>query len=161
MSSCARVMFIAVALVSGTLSSAAPASATPGPVLDAAASIEPSAVPIEPMAVALGKIAGNYSGSVVVTGVHTRPVKVTLKQAANGTLTGTATSTQDTRIKITVTGKVTSATAFTFKLSGGTHGGGVIAGSGTGTIKGKTLAVKVTFVQGTRKIPGTLSLKKI
>ena len=113
----------------------------------------------QPLAVTLAKIAGTYTGSVVVTGVHTRPVKVVLKEAANGTLSGTLTTPQDASIKVKVTGKVKNATTFTITLTGN-HSGGSINGTGTGTIKGKTLTIKMNFVQGGSIFPGKLTLKR-
>jgi len=149
------------ALESRSLLSAAPVSLAPGLVMDTGAVIQPLAMMVHPLVVTLAKIAGNYGGTVAVTGVHSRPVKVTLKQAANGTLSGTLTSPQDASIKVKITGKVTSKTAFTFKLSNGSHAGGAIAGSGTGTVKGKTLSITMTFVQGGQSGPGKLTLKLV
>jgi hypothetical protein len=154
-------MFEMDALESRTLlSAAAPVSLAPGMVMSAGAVVQPLAATVAPLAVTLAKIAGKYSGAVTVTGVHSQPVTVTLKEAANGKLTGTLTTPQDPSIKVKITGKVTSKKAFTITLVGG-HRGGAINGTGTGTIKGTTLTIKMTFVQGGQNFPGKLTLKKV
>jgi hypothetical protein len=146
------------ALEPRTLLSVAAVNAAPSLSMDIGAVVQPLAA-FHPLAVVLGKIAGTYTGSILVSGIHTQPVKVVLKEAKNGTLSGTLTTPNDPSIKVRVTGKVTSRTKFTIKLLGG-HRGGSINGSGTGTIRGKTLTAKMTFVQGGRSFPGTLSLKR-
>jgi hypothetical protein len=149
------------ALESRTLLSAAPVSLATPPHANAGATVMPLGASLAPLATTLANIAGKYSGSVTVTGVHTQPVKVTLKQGSNGKLTGTLTTPQDPSIKVKITGKVTSRKAFSFTLSNGTHPGGAIAGSGTGAIKGTSLTIKMNFVQGGTSTPGRITLKKL
>ncbi len=148
------------ALEARSLLSAVPIEVAPLFQANVEAVVQPLTARVSPLAKALAKIAGNYTGTVAVTGVHTRPVNVTLKETSKGALTGTLTSPQDSSIKVKITGKVTSTKAFTFTLSNGSHPGGAIAGSGTGSIKGKKLTIKMNFVQGSTSTPGTLTLSK-
>lgn len=149
------------AMESRTLLSAAPVYLAPPREMDAGAVVQPVSVLASPLVKALAKIAGKYSGTVVVTGVHTRPVNVTLKESASGKLSGTLTSPQDDSIKVKISGKVTSTKKFSFTLSNGSHAGGAIAGSGTGSVKGTTLSITMTFVQGGQNIPGKLTLRRL
>ena len=141
-------------LESRSLLSAAPVHAA------AALHADPQAV-IQTLATKLPKINGNYSGSIIVNGVHTRGITLSItKQTAKGAFSGVLTSTQDASIKVTVTGTVTGAKTFTIKLKG-THSGGPINATGTGTIAKGKLSSPLTFTQGSSGFSGSISVKKV
>jgi len=126
----------------------------------AALHVDPQAI-VQPLATKLPKITGNYSGSLVVNGVHTRGITLSItKQTAKGVFSGVLTSTQNASIKVTVTGTVTGAKTFTIKLKG-THSGGPINATGAGTIAKGKLSSPLKFTQGSSIFSGSISLKKV
>lgn len=135
------------------------APATPGGLHNAAAVLSPLA------SAALRNVVGAYNGSMAVTGVHTQTVKVTIsKQTAAGVITGTLTSTLNPAVKLAITGKVLPGNKIRMTLvGGGTHGGGAIAGTGTGTIavSGRHITLNLSF-KFTKPFndTGTLILRK-
>lgn len=84
---------------------------------------------------ALTNLLGSYSGTLAVSGVHTRAVKASItSQAAEGSFQGTVTDASRTTTVANISGKIAADNTMTMTMSGGgSHPGGTIAGTGTGT----------------------------
>ena len=150
-------------------SEVAVSSANSGPSSDPSAIVTAAATrhvgvfaTVGSLAKGLVNVVGSYTGAIVIPGVaHNRAVNVSItRQSKTGSFKGVLIPTADTTIHVAVSGTVSAGGKFTIKLVG-THSGGSINGTGTGTI-GKTggLVAKVTFVQSGQKFPGTLKLAK-
>jgi hypothetical protein len=124
---------------------------------------EPSlAFTIAPLA-KVAKLIGTWKGSINVVGVHSQPVTLVINaQNSTGALTGVLTTPADKSIHVKFRGTLKAKGVVTISLAG-THGGGPINGSGTGTLK--AASTKITFVmawkQGGHTFAGTLVLKKV
>ena len=105
------------------------------------------------------KMTGKWKGMVVVTNIQTQPVTVTIKQKSNGKFTGMLTAVNDPTIQVAVSGKISSNGKVRITLKG-IHSGGVIDGSGTGKLHGKSITFTLVFQQNGVSFPGSLTLKK-
>ena len=121
----------------------------------------PTAV-AQPLVAAIQKITGTWNGTLHVSGVHDRPITITITgQTSRGTLSGTLTTSLDPSIIVTLTGRIRANRHVSFTLNG-VHSGGVINGSGSGTItaNGKHISVGLLFMQGSQGFPGSLTITR-
>jgi len=140
-------------LESRSLFSVTPLSVVPPPRAEPAV--------IQPL-VALKKMSGKWSGTVVVTNIQTQPVTITInKQKPNGRFTGLLVAVNDPTIRVAITGRIRSNRRASITLVGN-HSGGAIDGSGTGKLSsnGKTITFTLVFIQNGQQFPGTLTLKR-
>lgn len=132
------------------MSLTAAAAPMAGAALVAPASLHDPAALLTPLAVKLRNIVGSYTGSVIVTGIHTQPVTVTISsQTRAGRFTGLLTSVNDPGVTVAISGKVLPHNKIRMTFSGGAnHGPGVIQGTGTGTIAvhGTHITLRLHFV---------------
>lgn len=108
----------------------------------------------------LPRLVGTYRGNLVIPAVgHFKSVVLTIiKQNLKGKFTGTLNASG---VSVAVSGAMGAHRTFKIALKG-THPGGPIDGTGTGSLNktGKKLSISVNFVRGTQRLPGTLTLTK-
>lgn len=124
-----------------------------------------SAALVQPLVTTVS-IPGRYTGNIVVTGIHARPVTLTLARRTATRFVGTLTATQDPTIRVPtvvrVTGQAANGRRFITITFNGTHGNGAIVGTGAGVITatGRLKVLNFVFVQNNQPFPGTVVLTK-
>jgi hypothetical protein len=123
----------------------------------------PAAVTFAAAATTLPNVVGSWNGTLTVIGIHDRPVTIAItREASNGRLSGTLTTSLDPSIVVAFSGRIKANGSMSGVSLQGIHSGGPINGAGTGKLNaaGNSMKFNLTFTQSGQGFPGTVTLNK-
>ncbi len=117
-------------------------------------------ITVNPVVATIPSLVGTFNGKLVIPAVgHNKTAVLNITtQAADGTFSGTMTSSS---VSVVITGKVAADGTFTMSLDippGTPHSGGSLSGTGTGSVVAAGLPMPITL--NFSGIPGTLTVTK-